>query len=86
MDKITGLRRKIDKADEQIISLLKERLDIAVKINDLKQKHGQQALDAKGNVIDTALNQKAIEEMKKVLSIVPDDQQAKDALKSWGAE
>ncbi len=47
MDKITGLRRKIDKADEQIISLLKERLDIAVKINDLKQKHGQQALDAK---------------------------------------
>ncbi|MBI2195880.1 MAG: O-antigen ligase family protein [Candidatus Levybacteria bacterium] len=47
----------------------------------------QKAVNEKGRVIDEVMQQKAIEQMKYILSkIDPNDEQAKNALKSWNAE
>ncbi|MFN4196849.1 MAG: prephenate dehydratase [Caldimicrobium sp.] len=43
--KLTDLRKKIDKIDEEIVSLLKERLKIAQEIGSVKEKKKVQAFD-----------------------------------------
>ncbi|MFN3504940.1 MAG: prephenate dehydratase [Caldimicrobium sp.] len=43
--KLTELRKKIDQIDEEIVSLLKERLKIAQEIGSIKEKKGVQAFD-----------------------------------------
>jgi len=40
LEKILSLRRKIDEIDEQILRLLKERLEVSIKIGKTKRKYG----------------------------------------------
>src|ERR1035437_7092623 len=46
----------------------------------------QLAIDQKGNVIDEAYNQKAIDEMKLLIKYFGPNQQASDAIKAWGGK
>lgn len=40
MEEISQLRRKIDEIDEEILRLLKERIEISRLIGRIKQEHG----------------------------------------------
>ena len=40
MEKILSLRRKIDEIDEQILRLLKERVEVCRNIGKTKREHG----------------------------------------------
>ncbi len=42
---LKGLRKRIDEIDEQIIKLLKERVEVAKKIGEIKEKKGRVSFD-----------------------------------------
>ena len=44
----------------------------------------QLAVDAKGNVVNPAYAQKAIDEMRLMIKYFGPNQQASDAIKAWG--
>ena len=46
-DKLTDLRKEVDKIDENIITLLAKRMEIIKKIGTLKKVHGLVLLDEK---------------------------------------
>ena len=46
----------------------------------------QLAIDQKGNIIDEAYNQKAIDEMKLLIKYFGPNKQASDAIKAWGGK
>ena len=61
-DSLTKLRADIDVIDEQLIDLLKKRMDIVTEIGFIKKKNAIEALDSKRwRVVNESRKQFAIE-------------------------
>ena len=46
MDELTKLRQEIDSVDDQLLQLLKKRLDIVKRVGDYKRKVGKAVVDS----------------------------------------
>lgn len=46
MEELEILRKEIDKIDEQLVELFEKRMELAIKIGDIKKQKGMQILDS----------------------------------------
>jgi chorismate mutase/prephenate dehydratase len=46
LEELEILRKEIDKIDEQLVELFEKRMELAIKIGDIKKQKGMQILDS----------------------------------------